>query len=70
VGLGIVLAAWVGGWGREVTTIGWWMFVISAVVFSIFATIFGGPLLKSAGPVVLILCGVWVLLRSFATRPR
>ena len=64
VGLGLALAAWIGDWGREVTAIGWWMFVISAVVFSIFATLFGGSVLKAAGPVVLILFGVWLMFRS------
>ena len=70
VGLGIVLAAWIGGWGREVTAIGWWMFVVSAVVFSIFATLFGRPVLKAAGPVMLILCGLWLMFRSFTSRQK
>jgi len=70
IGLGIVLAAWVGGWGREVSSIGWWMFVVSAVVFSIFATLFGGPMLKTAGPVMLILGGIWLIFRSFSYRQK
>jgi hypothetical protein len=70
VGIGLVLAAWIGGWGREMTDIGWWMFVVSAVVFSIFATLFGGPVLKASGPVVLILCGLWLMVRSFASRQK
>jgi len=65
VGLGLVLASWIGGWAREITSIGWWMIVVSAVVFSIFATLFGGSVLKAAGPVMLILCGAWLLIRSF-----
>jgi hypothetical protein len=70
VGLGLVLAGWIGGWGREIKSIGWWMFVLSVVVFSVFATLFGGSALKAAGPVMLILCGIWLLLRSFAARPK
>ena len=70
VGLGLVLAAWMGGWGREMAAIGWWMFIISAAVFSIFATLFGGSVLKAAGPVVLILCGVWMAVRSFTYRQK
>ncbi len=65
VGLGLALASWVGGWGREVATVGWWMFIISAVVFSIFATLFGGSVLRLAAPVVLILFGVWLMFRTF-----
>ncbi len=64
VGLGLALAGWIGEWGREVISVGWWMFVISLVVFSIFATIFGGSALKAAGPVVLILFGIWLLFRA------
>jgi hypothetical protein len=68
VGLGLMLAAWIGDWGAEVTAVGWWMFMICAVVFSIFATLFGGPVLKAAGPVVLILFGLWLMVRSFTSR--
>jgi len=64
VGIGLALAAWIGGWGREVTTIGWWLVVLSVIVFSIFATLFGGPALKASGPALLILCGAWLMLRS------
>ena len=70
VGLGLVLAAWIGGWGHEMVTIGWWFFVMSVVVFSIFATLFGGPVLKASGPVLLILCGVWLIFRSLARRSK
>jgi hypothetical protein len=65
VGLGLTLASWLGGWGRHMASIGWWMFIISVVVFSIFATLFGGPTLKVASPVVVILFGVWLMIRSF-----
>ena len=70
VGLGLMLAAWIGGWGREVTLIGWWMFVVSAVVFSIFATLFGAPVLKVSGPAVLILCGLWLMVRSLGSHAK
>lgn len=65
VGLGLSLASWLGGWGREVIAIGWWMFILSAVVFSVFATLFGRSALKAAAPVVLILFGIWLMFRSF-----
>ncbi len=65
VGLGLMLASWIGDWGREVTAVGWWLLAVSFIVFSIFATIFGGTILKTAGPVLLILCGLWLVLRTF-----
>lgn len=68
VGLGLVLASWIGHWGHEMITLGWWFFVLSLVVFSIFATLFGGPVLRASGPVLLILCGLWLIGRTL--RPR
>jgi hypothetical protein len=70
VGLGIALAAWIGGWGREMATIGWWWFALSVAAFSVFATLFGGPVLKSSGPIMLILCGIWLVIRSFISRSK
>ena len=64
VGLGLALAGWIGSWGREIITIGWWMFILSTIVFSIFATLFGGIALRAAAPVALILFGIWLLIRS------
>jgi hypothetical protein len=65
VGLGLILSAWGGGWGRGTAVVGAWLLGSSLAVFSIFAAIFGGPLLKAAGPLFLILLGGWLLLRSW-----
>ena len=65
VGLGLILAASIGGWGRGTIVVGLWIAVSSLVVFSIFAGIFGGPVLRAIGPVLLIVVGVGFLARSF-----
>ncbi|HEY4690122.1 MAG TPA: hypothetical protein VIK33_12480 [Anaerolineae bacterium] len=64
VGLGLALAASIGRWGRGTLWVGIWMIVGSVAVFSLFGTMFGGPVLKSIGPVLLIAGGVLLLLRS------
>ncbi|MCJ7624550.1 MAG: hypothetical protein MUO76_13695 [Anaerolineaceae bacterium] len=64
-GLGLTLAAWVGKWGRTVTLVGIWLMTSSTVLFVIFALIFGGSLLKSIGPILLIALGVIFIFRSF-----
>lgn len=64
IGLGLALAGWLGNWGRGVTVIGWWMFFVSVIVFSIFATLFGGSALKASAPLALILFGLWLMFRS------
>jgi hypothetical protein len=63
VGLGLMLAAWAGNWGKTTVIVGAWILASSLVVFSIFAAIFGGPLFKGIGPLFLILLGFWLLLR-------
>ena len=65
VGLGLALAGWIGSWGGGIITIGWWLFILSVGVFSAFATLFGGPALRTVAPVFLILFGVWLFVRSF-----
>jgi hypothetical protein len=64
VGLGLAFAGRIGGWGKEVITIGWWMFILSTIVFSIFATLFGGTALRAAAPLALVLFGIWLLVRA------
>lgn len=65
VGLGLALAARIGQWGQGTMWVGVWMMVGSVAVFGLFGTLFGGPLLKSLGPIALIVGGVLLLLRQF-----
>jgi hypothetical protein len=65
VGLGIILAAWIGEWGRDTMRAGIWMLIVCLAAFGFFATLFGGPVLKVAGPLLIIGFGTWILLRSF-----
>lgn len=64
VGLGLALAAWVGRWGAVVVWIGLAILASSLIVFTIFAWIFGTPILKAVGPIGLIVVGLLLLLRS------
>jgi hypothetical protein len=64
VGLGLVMGGVWGGWGGDVTVVGKWMAAISLVVFALFATIFGGMVLKILGPVLLILGGLAFIIRT------
>jgi hypothetical protein len=65
VGLGLITAGLIGGWGLEVRTVGYWMLGISVMVFAIFGALFGSMVLKVAGPALLVLGGVFFLVRSF-----
>ncbi len=70
VGLGLWMGGTWGDWGSEVSVVGKWMAGISLVVFALFATLFGGPLLKYIGPVVLILGGLAFMWRTLrASKP-
>ncbi len=62
-GLGLALAAWVGRWGAVVAWVGIAILVSSLIVFTIFAWLFGTPVLKAIGPVGLIVTGLLLLLR-------
>jgi len=62
VGLGLALASRIGAWGRGTTQVGIWMMVGSAVAFGFFGLFFGGALVRTMGPVLLILCGALLLL--------
>jgi hypothetical protein len=62
VGLGLALGARLGEWGSPSTWVGIWMLVASVAVFSVFGALFGGPVLKTSAPVLLVISGlVWVL---------
>jgi hypothetical protein len=64
VGLGLALAAGFGGWGSTTLWVGVWMISISIGAFGLFATLFGSPLLKIVGAVLVMLVGVLLLIRS------
>jgi hypothetical protein len=68
VGGGMALAGWSGRWGSLPTWIGNWMLLGSLAIFALFASIFGQPLLKQAGPALLIIAGILLIARGF--RPR
>ena len=65
VGLGLVLAASVGGWSRVVFWVGIWMLAISLAIFGLFASLFGSPLIQVAGAALVILAGAGLVLKSF-----
>lgn len=70
VGLGVVLAGALGGGFRRSLSEGGGLIVISLILFFIFASIMGGwNLLGDYWPVLLILLGVWLLIRQLF-RPR
>lgn len=64
VGLGLWMASAVGRWGPAVASVGVVMLLICVALFSIFGALFGGPILKAAGPIVIIGAGLFLLLRS------
>lgn len=70
VGLGLLLASWVGGWGRGTVLAGLWLIVVNIALFSLFATLFGEPSLKIIGASLLIACGlVMLVLMLFGRKP-
>ena len=64
VGLGLLLAARVGDWGGDTMKVGFWMFVISTGVCLILAAFFGGGNAGLVGAILLIVLGVFLLIRS------
>lgn len=62
LGLGLALASWVGGWGPAAVWVGVVILVVSLLIFTIFALIFGGTALKIVGPAGLIITGLILLL--------
>lgn len=65
VGLGLLVASWIGGWGQPVKEAGVWLLIIHGAAFGLFATLFGTSFLKAFGASALILGGVLMLLRAF-----
>ena len=63
-GLGLLLASVVGKWGKKSFWVGLWMLAISTGLFGLFATLFGGPVIKIIGAVLVILIGIFFLLRA------
>jgi hypothetical protein len=64
VGLGMVLAAWAGQWGRGVSLVGIWIALISLATFAVFAALFGGGFIRFFGAGVMVLMGIFMLIRS------
>jgi hypothetical protein len=65
VGGGMALAGWTGRWGSVPTWVGSWMLLGSLAIFALFSSIFGQPLLKMAGPALLIIAGILLITRGF-----
>jgi hypothetical protein len=69
VGVGLLLSALLGGRDRRDVSAGVWLIIISAVLFLIFGSIFGGlTILGIYWPVLLILLGVVILVRALWRR--
>lgn len=64
VGVGLALAATIGGWNQVVLWVGVWLMALSAGFFGLFATLFGSPLVKVGGAALVILVGIGLVLRS------
>ena len=64
VGVGLALAGAFGGWGRGMLSVGLWMIAIPTGLFGLFAALFGTPLLKIVGAVIVLLVGALLLIRS------
>lgn len=65
VGLGLMLGAWVGKWGKGASITGAVMFGIFLGLFGLFATFLAqSTVLRIAGPIMLIVLGVLQLIRS------
>jgi hypothetical protein len=65
VGVGTLLAGLLGENLRQSVRHGFNLILISLVMFAIFFSIFGGKGLGEYWPVLIILLGVWMLVRSF-----
>ena len=65
VGVGIVLSGLLGGEARQAMRGGGWLILISLVLFTVFGSFFGGlGLLGPYWPVLLILLGLLIIVRS------
>ena len=65
VGFGILLASVFGRWGNHSFWVGVWIVAVSIGIFGIFATLFGSPLIRIIGAVLVIVVGIFFLLRAF-----
>ncbi len=69
VGVGIFFAELLQGRVRQAIVGGGWMVIISATMYLIFGSFFGGPnILGSYWPVLIILLGVITLVQGFFRR--
>lgn len=65
-GVGSILAGLLGGKFRQSLRDGGGMIIISVIMFAIFSSFLGGPkFLGVYWPVLIILLGVWLLIRPF-----
>jgi hypothetical protein len=69
VGLGMMLAAWVGKWEHGVWMVGTWMATLSLALFAVFAAMFGQDLVRYIGAGLLVTMGLYLLIRSFLKKP-
>lgn len=66
VGVGIILSGLLGGKTRQSVREGGGLIITSLVLFTVFGAFLGGPnLLGDYWPVLLILLGLWTLIRPF-----
>jgi hypothetical protein len=65
----MAVAAWAGKWSRGGMLVGIWMALISLAIFAVFAALFGDTTLKYVGAGIMLLMGVFMLLRSFTKKP-
>jgi hypothetical protein len=68
-GMGLALASWYGRWSKAVMTTGIWIMIISMVLFSFFAALFGNITLRVTAPVLIILVGGFMLWQALR-RPK
>lgn len=68
-GLGLWSAARIGRWGEGAVLAGFWMFIGNLGLFVLIGLLISAPLIRSIAPIMLILVGILILLRSLL-RPR
>ena len=70
IGCGLAAASINGGWGKAASLTGFWLAASSFALFAFFAAIFGNVLLRFAGPVLIILLGIYLISRAFIKNNR
>lgn len=68
VGLGLLLAGWLGSWDSTVMWVGIWMMVGAVAVFGFFGALFGTVTMKAIGAGLLILVGIALLVRALVKK--